>query len=837
MKKDLEADLRHLKARLSEMQIELDSYRERFYLVVESSNDGLWDWDIRTNILYNSPRWKETLGFEDDELEPSVETWSNLLHPEDLSPVMEKLQAHLNGKSPFFSAEYRIRNKQGEYLWVLDRGQALFDEDGKPRRVAGSLTDITERRLSEDRLAENEQRLRTILSCMSEGILVLDQNAKFVYSNPSFTRLLGLTVEQVEGRTPLDPKWQVIHEDGSPYPGDTHPSLRTLKTGEPVHNDIQGIYTEDGRLNWVRVNSEPMFRPGSKEVTGVVVTFTDITESRANEQQLLLTAQVFECSHEAIVIADSDRNILAVNRAFSEITGYHTDEAIGRTMLFHSVDEDQSGDEGSLWETVKQKGHWRGETCNRRQNGVTYHELASISSVTDQQNKISHYICVGADITERKNAEQRIENMAYYDALTNLPNRVMLKDRLAQALPLARREQFSLAVMMIDLDRFKTINDSLGHHVGDQLLRQVAGRLLECVRKVDTISRMGGDEFVAVLLNADFDGAARVAQRMLDYLGEPYDIDGHRIYSTPSIGISIFPNDGEDGEALIKQADVAMYHAKDFGRNNYQFFTTDMNQSVLERMSLERGLREALERNELVLHYQPQLDTVSGRILGAEALLRWNHPEKGLIQPKRFISVAEDSGLIVPIGDWVIREVCRQIRAWQDDGLDVCRISINLAARQLRELALVDTIRTALEENSVSPHLLEFEVTESTLMVDSAIADRHLQELDDLGVELSIDDFGIGYSSLSYLKRFPFDRLKIDRSFVQDLPSPDGEAVIISAVIGLSRNLKMLVVAEGVETEEQLDLLQTLGCSAAQGFLFSKPLSSERFAAFLRKNT
>lgn len=833
-REDIEKELSKTKAQLAQLQAEVDAYRERFYLVVESANDGLWDWEVETDTLYNSPRWKETLGFQDDELIPSVATWKDLVHPEDLPYVIKALEGHLEGKLPFYRAEYRMRTKQNNYIWVLDRGKARFDENGRPTHVAGSLTDITERKSNEEKLAENERRLRTILTCMNEGILVLDQDAKFVYSNPSFSRMLGLSVDQVEGRTPLDPKWRVIHEDGSPDPGETHPSWLTLKTGKPIHNRIQGVYTADGKLNWLLANSEPMFHPETHQITGVVVTFSDITERKHREQQLRLTAQVFEYSQEAIVIANAERKILTVNRAFSEITGYGNEEAVGREMLFHCVNTYPGSDENSLWQEVIQQGHWRGETRNRRRDGEDYSELASISSVKNEQNEVTHFICVASDITERKNAERRIENLAYYDALTDLPNRVMFQDRLDQALALARREQFSLAVLMIDLDRFKIINDSLGHMVGDHLLRQVARRLQQCVREVDTISRMGGDEFVAVLLDVDANGAAHVAIRILNKLAGAYEIEGYRLNNTASIGISIFPNDGRDNETLIKQADAAMYHAKDSGRHNYKFFTDDMNASALERIVLENGLRDALERNELLLHYQPQLDTVTGRLLGAEALLRWNHPEKGLISPGRFIPVAEETGLIVPIGGWVIREVCRQIRVWLDDGLDVCRISINLAAQQLREIDLIDTVCAALNEKRVEPHLLEFELTESTLMSENATTDQHLQAFDSLGVELSIDDFGTGYSSLSYLKRFPFDRLKIDRSFVQDLANnPDDEA-IVSSVIGLSKNLKMEVIAEGVETEEQLVLLQKLGCNAAQGFLFSKPLTSENFAIYLR---
>ena len=710
-KKDLEQELVKVKSQLAALQNELDEYRERFYLVAESANDGLWDWNIETNTLYNSPRWKKTLGFQDDELAPSVETWSKQVHPDDLSYVMKQLQAHMAGKTPFYHAEYRMRTKEGEYIWVLDRGRAMFDANGKPKRVAGSLTDINERKINEDKLAENELRLRTILNCMSEGILVLDKEAKFMYANPAFSRLLGLTVKQVEGRTPLDPNWRVIHEDGSPYPGDTHPSWVTLKTGKPIHNAIQGVYSADGNLNWIQVNAEPMFRPGSEETTGVVVTFTDITE--------------------------------------------------------------------------------------------------------------------------RKDAEQRIEKLAYYDTLTNLPNRLMLQDRLNQALAAAQRNKSSLAVMMIDLDHFKTINDSLGHVVGDHLLRQVAQRLQCCVREMDTISRMGGDEFIAVLQNTDINDAASVAQRILNCLEETYIIEEHRLTTSPSIGISMYPTDGKDSEALIKQADAAMYHAKDVGRNNYQFFTTEINASAQKRMGVVSGLREALENNQFLLHYQPQLETLSKCILGAEALLRWKHPEKGLIPPGEFIPVAEDTSLIVPIGTWVINEVCRQIRAWLDQGLEVCRISINLAARQLHEHNLLDTITDAIDRHDIPSNLLAFELTESTIMTNSLTIDKNLQALHDLGIELSIDDFGTGYSSLSYLKHFPIDWLKIDRSFIRDLPDDIDDKAIVTAVIGLAQNLKRQVIAEGVETEEQLALLQSLGCTAAQGYLLSRPLASEKFAVYL----
>lgn len=433
---------------------------------------------------------------------------------------------------------------------------------------------------------------------------------------------------------------------------------------------------------------------------------------------------------------------------------------------------------------------------------------------------------------ERTIAGQRIQHLAYYDALTELPNRTLLQDRVSQILALAERDRKQAAILFIDLDRFKTINDSLGHPIGDRLLQAVAHRMKACLRDTDTISRLGGDEFVVLLPETGVDSAAHVAQKILEEAAAPYEIEGHRLNITPSIGISLYPHDGREVETLIRNADTAMYHAKESGRNTYQFFTREMNIAVFERLTLESGLRHALEEKQFKLHYQPQVDIKTGKTLGVEALVRWHHPELGMISPARFISVAEETGLIVPIGEWVLLEACRQNRAWQLQGLPTIPVAVNISSRQFRS-RIMDTIARVLKDTALEANCLELELTEGLMMHTAESTLVILRKLKEMGVKLSIDDFGTGYSSLSYLKRFPIDKVKIDRSFIRDIIVDPDDRAIANAIISMGHSLRLKVIAEGVETEEQLSILRDQGCDEAQGYLFSQPMRAEEFAAFL----
>ena len=446
-------------------------------------------------------------------------------------------------------------------------------------------------------------------------------------------------------------------------------------------------------------------------------------------------------------------------------------------------------------------------------------------------------VLTSRDITRRKAAERRIEHLAHHDFLTDLPNRSLLRDRLDVALAQARRHGQLVAALFIDLDRLKVVNDTLGHAAGDQMLREAAARLASCTREGDTVARLGGDEFMVVLPNlSDARGAAAAAQKIRESLAHPTDLTGQEVCISASIGVSLFPADAADAEALIRNADAAMYSAKRHGGDNYQFYTADLNVQVQERLAIEQGLRIAEQRNELYLLYQPKIDLRSGRIIGVEALLRWQHPSLGLISPERFIPIAEETGLIIPIGEWVLRTACKQIRAWRDRGIEL-PVAVNLSACQFRQRNLAQTIHRILSETGVPPQWLEIEITESDVMENAESAIATLDELKARGVSISVDDFGTGYSSLSYLKRFPLDVLKIDRSFVRDIAVDSDDAAIVEAIIALARSLEIKVVAEGVETEDQMAFLNRSGCDFAQGYLFSPPVDAEQIAVLLERRS
>jgi len=487
-----------------------------------------------------------------------------------------------------------------------------------------------------------------------------------------------------------------------------------------------------------------------------------------------------------------------------------------------------------MWASIKATGGWQGELWNRRKNGEVYPEHLTINSVKDAQGTVINLIGIFSDISERKMAEERIQHLAHYDTLTGLPNRALFSDRLQQALIYAHRNQSSVALLFLDLDRFKQINDTLGHGVGDQLLQMVSQRLLECVREQDTVSRQGGDEFIAVLPGTDRDGADLVAEKILNAVIQPYVIEGHDLRVSCSIGIALYPSQAQDVDALVKYADVAMYQAKEGGRNKFLHFDPSMNASAYERLKMETSLRGAIERNELQLYYQPQIDLVDGRLIGCEALVRWRHPEMGLVSPASFIPLAEETGLIMPISDWVLEEALRQTREWRDAGLPEVTVSVNLSALQFRQRNLHEQVSQLLGKYALQAQVLDLELTEGILMQGVERTLSMLHELTLMGVGLSIDDFGTGYSSLSYLKRFPIQKLKIDQSFVRDVTHDSNDATMVRTIILMAHSLKLHVIAEGVETEDQADFLRQAGCERAQGYLFGRPMPAADFALHLQ---
>ena len=597
----------------------------------------------------------------------------------------------------------------------------------------------------------------------------------------------------------------------------------------------EGRFLIRGETRWMRIESTPTrLDNGDIVCDGVQI---DITERRQAEEKLRLIAAVIASTRDSVVITDLEPRILAVNPAYTEITGYSEAEMIGQNpRLLQSGRHDRAFYQ-ALWASLRKTGHWQGELWNRRKNGELYPQWVTLSTVRDHRGEPTHYVGVFTDISQIKHAEARLEHLAHYDPLTELPNRLLAQLRLAHALEQAQRRHCKVGVLFIDLDQFKTVNDSLGHLAGDQLLRAIAQRLSERLRQQDTLARLGGDEFLIVLEGLQRpEEAATVAQTLIGLLTRPFTLlsSDQEIYLGASIGISLYPDDGLSVGELIQHADTTVYQAKAKGRNTYQFYTETLTRAAHERLDMESRLRRGLERGEFLLHYQPLVAVGDGRIIGAEALVRWQPPGEALVPPLRFIPLAEETGLIVALGEWVLRAACVQAQIWREAGLPPLLLTVNLSAQQFQQPGLIEQLRALLADTGLPATSLELEITESALMQQGQDAVAMLMALKDLGVRLAIDDFGTGYSSLAYLKRFPLDKLKIDQSFVRDIPNDPGDMGITAAIIALARTLRLEALAEGVETAEQLAFLREQGCDTYQGYLFSRPVPAEEFALRLR---
>nr|WP_315250574.1 EAL domain-containing protein [uncultured Duganella sp.] len=562
----------------------------------------------------------------------------------------------------------------------------------------------------------------------------------------------------------------------------------------------------------------------------------EVEQRRANEEFLRLASQVFEATQDAIVVTDREARIVATNPAFTQISGYTAKEVLGQSIgLLHAGDQD-AGAFDAMVQSVLKTGHWSGEIMARRKNGDTYPGLLSASVVRDETGQVINHVAVFMDITERKAEQHLIDFLSNHDALTGLPNRLLARQRFAQTLGTARREGRCVAVMCLDLDRFKSINDSYGHDMGDKALQAVSRYLSETVREDDTVTRQGGDEFqIIVADDPQLSATMALAQNILAGLRKELVIDGQQITVTSSIGIAVSLTDGDSFDELVRNADTALFRAKEIGRDNYAFFTERMDAEIRDKLAIQSQLRGAIARDEFEVHYQPQVCLKTGAVVGAEALLRWDSAVLGKVPPNRFIPLAEEYGLVNSIGEWVLESVCAQMKVWHDQGLGKIKVAVNLAAGQFANDATVPYVESTLRKFGVAPEYLGLEITEGTVMGDPDKAVAALRRLKDIGVSISLDDFGTGYSSLSYLKRFPIDVLKIDKSFVDDVTTNSADAAIALSVISLAHNLNMRVIAEGVETRDQVQFLTGRGCDEMQGYFYSRPLNAEGFAALLRE--
>lgn len=653
--------------------------------------------------------------------------------------------------------------------------------------------------------------------------LVLDQQGNVEYCNDHLQRISQCQASELIGKNwfesfiPADERTAVAHEI----------ELYTRQHNPPFIHERR-VQARDGSTRLIRWHTMQR-RNADGQITGISCFGEDITEQRQQEEELKLAAQVFESTSEGVMICDADFHILRCNRASGEITGFAAEQLRGRQPLFNRSDAGDDTERQQILQQASANGGWQGETWDRHASGEVYPIWLSLAAVRDTQGAVRHFVCTFSDISAIKQSHAKLEFLAHHDPLTGLPNRTLLLDRLGHSLERAMREWEQVAVIFIDLDHFKDVNDTLGHETGDALLREMAERMKALLRNEDTVARLGGDEFTVILADIDAPRAAlNVAQKLLQIVERPIELSGHTLHLSASIGISVFPIDGKDVPTLLKNADTAMYSAKAAGRNGYRFYTPLMTDMAMQRLEMESALRQALQLRQFSLHFQPQNDMFNNELLGAEALIRWQHPEKGLIRPDQFIPVAEETGLIVELGSWVLEETCRQYDEWRRQGWKLPKLSVNVSVKQLERGNLPQQLLQLQRKYDLPPNMLTLEITESVIM-QKDYALTLLEEIAECGVELAIDDFGTGYSSLSYLKQLPVDTLKVDKSFVQEIDIDRNGEAIVRAIVGLARTMGMSVVAEGVETVAQARFLAALECDVGQGYLWGKPVSPEEF--------
>lgn len=675
-------------------------------------------------------------------------------------------------------------------------------------------------------LEHAKERFRNIIDYADGAIFTVNEDMLIETGNPASLGLFDYSEHEILGM-PVDRLLPGI----SNLFADPNEAQSHLLSTRSTHGDFIYARKSNGNLFPVAVT---LGEPITGEKTTWILIVTDMTERVKTEQGLRLMARVFEDSYDAIVITDIDGNIIDVNGSFLKITGYSREQVFGKNPRIMKSGRHDEAFYRCMWQSINESGRWCGEIWDRKKNGDVYPKWLSISAVKNDKGQVSNYVGIFTDITSRIEVENKLRQLAHYDTLTGLPNRTLFMDRLAWVLDLSIRNRQRSALLFLDLDRFKIINDTLGHQAGDELLIEIAGRLKKSVRNVDVVARLAGDEFTIILMDVkDANNVVDVAEKILESLSHPINLQRREIYVTISVGITLMPTDGNTVEKLLKNADTAMYHAKSLGKNQFQFYSGYMNRIVQEELEIETNLRKALEKGEFLLYYQPQIELGTESVMGVEVLIRWKHPALGFIPPDRFIPFAEKTHLIAPIGNWVVREACEQFMKWRRQGIVLRQISVNYSGRQLKQPGQVEAIAAVLAETGMDPGCLEIELTESVLMEDVEDTIRKLGQLKHMGLSISVDDFGTGYSSLSYLKRFPIDTLKIDKSFIDDIATNPDDDAIASTIIAMAHSLRLSVVAEGVETHEQVSILQSKKCDAVQGYWFCPPVPAEEVIGFI----
>lgn len=787
---------------------------QRFRSLFDDAADGIFIADSDGRYIDMNLSACSMLGYSREEL--IGKCIADLIPEKDVARVTSAKKYFLQNPEHVRLEEWELKHKDGRYIQVEVSARILPDG-----RWMAIVRDIGERRHTQHELERYAAEVQDLYDQAPCGYHSVNRDGLIIRMNRTELEWLGYESDEVIGKKKITdlmtPASRATMQVNFPRLLETG-LMRDVelemvrKNGSvlPVMLNASGVYDEDG--NFVRSRS----------------TLFDMTELVEAQKKLRQAAAVFEHTNDAILITDSAGTIVAVNNAFTRITGYTPEEVIGKTPRLLKSDMHDEQFYRDMWQTLDATGTWQGEIHDRRKSGEFFPVWECITAVRDESGNVSDYISVFSDITTIKDTENKLMRLAYHDALTGLPNRLLFNDRVEQMLARAKRHGSRVALLLLDLDRFKLINDTLGHAAGDELLQVIATRLQQSIRKEDTVARLGGDEFAIVSAQAEpLADAALLAQKVVSLIAQPVVIAGQALTISASVGIGMFPEDASDPATLAKCADMAMYGAKQSGRNAYAFYTAKMTDTAFETLAIDRGLRDAIANGELELFYQPQIELGSGKIVGIEALIRWHRPQQGLESPAKFIPVAEESDLIDAIGNWVFDEACARLHHWHSAGLPPMRLAINLSARQLRNPRFVESIRQRLEKLICADGFyLELEITETALQTAPNIVDA-LNELKSLGLQIAIDDFGTGYSSLNSLKHLPVDVLKIDRSFIHGIPEDADDKAIASAIIAMGHNLGMRVIAEGIETEEQLQFLIGQQCDEAQGFLVHPPLRAE----------
>jgi|GEM_PF-441477 len=816
---------------------QLDDMNQEQSVILNTAAEGIYGINLKGETTFINDSAKQMLGYNDLELIGKIN--HSLIH-----------HSHPDGshypdtECNMYKAisENRTQRVQGEVLWRKDGicfpveyTSAPILKNNKPDGAVITFRDISEQELAKAELSKSQAEFEAIFNANVDAIIFVDIERRIQMINPATSNLFGYTFSELAGNTtePLYANKEDFEQQGL---------IRFNTDSRTPHEKsiYQMSYSKKDGNRFIGETIGTQVLDKNDKVIGYLAIVRDVTQRTQMEDQLRLAAIAMETS-EAIMITDPENKVLQVNKAFSNITGYSAVDIIGQTPALLKSDRHDEDFYKSLWSEINHQGYWEGEIWNRRKNGEIYPEWLTITCVKNQQNKVTHYVGSFLDITARKESEAKIKYQAHYDPLTNLPNRRLLQDRLEKAISLAERHNWTGAILFLDLDHFKNINDSLGHPVGDALLQEVAKRLKTAIRKEDTAARLGGDEFIILLsdlsgdLNTAIGQANHFAEKILNTLTARIEIKKHQLHISTSIGISLFPESSNQADDIMKYADVALYQAKNAGRNTHILYMPDMQDQANERLILERELYDACENGKLSVFYQPQHDN-KGDVIGAEALLRWHSEEKGWISPADFIPLAEETGLILKIGEWVLKESCELLKYIEENYKIPIRIAVNVSPRQFRQANFVDSVTDIVEETGANPKLLELELTEGMLISDIDNTIKKIESLRNLGIRFAIDDFGTGYSSLAYLKRLPLDILKVDKSFVQDICTDANDASIVATIISMARHLDLEVIAEGVENELELEFLFKNHCNIFQGFYFNKPMPIDKLYKVLQYN-